>query len=162
MPFNMTAVETIGQANNGTMCSTSIHQPVFFSSISAVSISIKENPSLLAFNYYFLRYNIVCKYRPTIIYYTVSIVTHSVWINVKCHSSNTYPAHITKWIIFHATIRVLRRWWRNEITVSIIIVDRSFIHRLRPIASGIFIHAPKKNHSLTGLLFCVLLPYTTI
>jgi hypothetical protein len=37
-----------------------------FSLPSAVSISIKENPSLLAFNYYFLRYNIVCKYRPTI------------------------------------------------------------------------------------------------
>lgn len=44
-----------------------------FSLPSAVSISIKENPSLLAFNYYFLRYNIVCKYRPTI-YTTVSIV----------------------------------------------------------------------------------------
>jgi hypothetical protein len=51
-----------------------------FSLPSTVSISIfllkvkkEENPSLLAFNYYFLRYNIVCKYRPTI-YTTVSIV----------------------------------------------------------------------------------------
>lgn len=80
-----------------------------FSLPSAVSISIKENQSLLAFNYYFLRYNIVCKYRPTIILYGLNRYTQRL---NKCEMpfiKHVPRTHHKMNNIFHATIRVLRR-----------------------------------------------------
>lgn len=133
-----------------------------FSSIRAVSISIfllkvKRNPSLLlAFNYYFLRYNIVCKYRPSTILRSQSLHTQQrlnkcemPFIKHTPHTSrkmNNISRNNKS--IYYTMMMKKRNHGFNHHRRSIF-----YVHRLRPIEPLAF-YAPKK---LTGLFVCYLI-----